>query len=83
MPLSHTHVLPLNKEETDNTPTDKIEQVTFGVKQGLSFEMLSFFKKFKTINTVLWLFNVFIYLTHKINMNEPQNVFYFNCEWKT
>ncbi len=42
-----------SKEETDNMPTDKTEQVTFGI-----FHILSFFKEIQTINTVLWLFNV-------------------------
>ncbi len=28
------------KEETDNAPTDKTEQVTFGMKQSLSFQIL-------------------------------------------
>ncbi len=32
-----------NKEETDNAPTDKTEQVTSGIKQSLSFQMLSYF----------------------------------------
>lgn len=46
------------KEETDNAPTNKTEQVTSGMKQGLSCKMFSFFKEIQTINTVLWLFNV-------------------------
>ncbi len=29
-----------SKEETDNTPTDKTEQVTSGMKQSLSFQIL-------------------------------------------
>ncbi len=36
-----------SKEETDNVPTDKTEQVTLGMKQSLSFKMLSFFYKFQ------------------------------------
>ncbi len=41
-----SHVL--SKEETDNAPTDKTEQVTSGMKQSLSFQILSFFlNKFK------------------------------------
>ncbi len=34
-----------SKEDTNNTPTDKAEQVTSGMKQSLSFQILSFFKK--------------------------------------
>ncbi len=47
-----------SKEETDNTPTDKTEQVTTGIKQGPDFQMLSFFKEILTRNTILWLFDV-------------------------
>ncbi len=39
-----------SKEETDNTPTEKTEQVTADMKQGLrtlSFSIESFLKKFK------------------------------------
>ncbi len=32
----------LSKEETDNTPTDKKEQVAFGMKQSLSFKIVVF-----------------------------------------
>ncbi len=81
-----------SKEETDNTLTDKTEQVTSGMKQGLSF-----CQDIQTINTVFWLFYVswqiavapqfkrhmkrssfHIYLKHEININEHQKVFYFN-----
>ncbi len=31
----------------DITPTDNTEKITFGMKQSLTFEMLSFFKTFK------------------------------------
>ncbi len=41
------HFFLRSKEKVDNTPTDKTEQVTFGMKQSLSFQILSFFKKFK------------------------------------
>ncbi len=34
-------------EKTNNTPTDKTEQVTSGMKQSLSFQILWLFKKFK------------------------------------
>ncbi len=34
------------EEDTDNMPTDKTEQVTFSMKQSLSFQMWSF-KEFK------------------------------------
>ncbi len=43
MPLSHytcSHAVtntPWSKEETDNAPTDKTEQVTLGMKQSLKF----------------------------------------------
>ncbi len=47
-----------SKEETDNTPTDKTEQVTLGIKQSLSFQILSFFKEIQTINTILLVFNM-------------------------
>ncbi len=47
-----------SKEETDNTLTDKTEQVTSGMKQGLSFQILSFVKKFKTIKYRFVAFNV-------------------------
>ncbi len=33
------------KKDIDNPPSDKIEQVTFVMKQSLSFQMLSFCKK--------------------------------------
>ncbi len=47
-PCSHTVKNTLwSKEETDNMPTVKTEQVTSGMKQGLSFQILSFCKKFK------------------------------------
>ncbi len=36
-----------SKEETDNTLIDKTEQVTSGMKQGCSFQILRLFKKFK------------------------------------
>ncbi len=40
-------------------PTDKTGKVTFGVKQSVSFQMLSFYKqKDHTINTFLWLIGV-------------------------
>ncbi len=35
------------KKDTDNAPTNKIEQVTSGMKQSRSFQILSFCKKFK------------------------------------
>ncbi len=35
------------KDATDNAPTDKTKQVTFGKKQSLSRKMLAFCKKFK------------------------------------
>ncbi len=36
-----------SKEDTDNGPTDKTKQVTFGMKQSLGFLILSCYKKFK------------------------------------
>ncbi len=36
-----------SKEKTDDAPTDKTEQVTFGVKQNLSFRILAFLNKFQ------------------------------------
>ncbi len=33
----------LSKEKIDNMLTDRTEQATFGMKQSLSFQMLSFF----------------------------------------
>ncbi len=41
-----------SKEETDNMLTDKTEQVTSGMKQSLSFQILSFLKEIQTINIV-------------------------------
>ncbi len=34
-----------SKEETENMATDKTEQATSGMKQGLSIQMLYFFKE--------------------------------------
>ncbi len=45
--LTQSKIHRKSKEETDNVPTDETEQVTSDMKQGLSFQMLSFFKKFK------------------------------------
>ncbi len=39
-----------SKEDTDNAPTDKKEQVNFGMKKSLSFLILSFFKEILAIN---------------------------------
>ncbi len=38
-----------SKEDTVNEPTYQTEQVTFGMKQSLRGQILSFFKKFKQI----------------------------------
>ncbi len=38
-----------SKEDTDNTLTDKTEQVTFGMKQSLGFHIWSFYKEILTI----------------------------------
>ncbi len=46
------------KEETDNTLTDKTEQVTFVMKQKYPLSnLIIFIRKFK-YNTFLWLFNL-------------------------
>ncbi len=47
-----------SKEETNNVPTDKTEQVTLGVKQISAFKCSLFFTEIQTINAILWLFNV-------------------------
>ncbi len=39
---SHATHTSRSKEKTDNTPTDKTEQVTFGKKQHLSFRIVIF-----------------------------------------
>ncbi len=41
-----------SKEDTDNTLTDKTGQVTFGIKQCLSFKIVFFFFEIQTINTI-------------------------------
>ncbi len=46
-----------SKEDNDNAPTDKTEQVTLGMKQSLSLQILSFCKKLKN-KYRLWPFDV-------------------------
>ncbi len=55
-----------SKEETENTPTDKTEEVIFGMKQNLSSKMLSFLRNsnnkyhfvalYRIVRAILWLF---------------------------
>ncbi len=67
MPLSHytscSHAVKntsQSKEETDNTPTEKTEQVTSDMRRSQDPQLLNWviLKEIQTINTVLWLFNV-------------------------
>ncbi len=52
-----------SKEETDNTATEKTEQVTSDMKQGLRLLNLVIFKEIQTINTILRLFNMLWQIT--------------------
>ncbi len=62
-----------SKEETDNTPTEKTEQVTADMKQGLG----SHFLRNSNNKYYLWLFNVWWLVTyHSVQTREPRSSFH-------
>ncbi len=77
MPLSHytpcSHAVKntsRSKEETDNTPTDKTEQVTSGMKQEFCpLKKKNFRQKTQFCVPLMCWSSFHIYLKHKININ--------------